>query len=217
MHSLQPLMAEHGLTIVQHQKSLDFIQDGAALAIQYEFSVLHTSGDKLDFAPIHTGVAAAKTSKGSPDDKAANKCHTAARKYFLLSLFQIPTGDYADPDADGDVPQTGKKTTEAKGSPKPAEQPREPAPQPFAMITPDGEEVTFERGGDYLKAIETEFKGAPDKLGFWDTNKDHFIGWHTELIQKSANSPKAKAAADEFGRVGKMVMDELAPRSDKAA
>jgi hypothetical protein len=28
-----------------------------------------------------------------------NKCHTAARKYFLLALFQIPTED--DADADG--------------------------------------------------------------------------------------------------------------------
>lgn len=113
LHKLQPLMSKHGLTIIQHQKDLSFIQDGNAMAVQYEFDVRHSSGESLDFKPIHTGVASAKTSKGSFDDKAANKCHTGARKYFLLSLFQIPTGYYDDPDADGKEPAEKVKKKDA--------------------------------------------------------------------------------------------------------
>ena len=45
-----------------------------------------------------TGVSTCRNSKGGWDDKSLNKCHTAARKYFLLSLFQIPTGEEADAD-----------------------------------------------------------------------------------------------------------------------
>lgn len=103
MFKLQPLMAENGIVVVQNQKSIRFESDGSLMMIEYEFIIMHSNGCVLDFRPIHTGISAARTSKGTPDDKAANKCHTCARKYFLLSLFQIPTGDYDDPDADGDV------------------------------------------------------------------------------------------------------------------
>jgi hypothetical protein len=37
-----------------------------------------------------------------------NKCHTAARKYFLLALFQIPTGEEDDADQ-GENDITGRR------------------------------------------------------------------------------------------------------------
>jgi hypothetical protein len=43
-------------------------------------------------------VSTCRNSKGGWDDKSLNKCHTAARKYFLLALFQIPTGEEDDAD-----------------------------------------------------------------------------------------------------------------------
>lgn len=107
MHKLQPLMAEHGIVILQTEKSRELIMGDAAMAVTYEFTIAHASGAVWPDRPVQTGVAAARTSKGSPDDKCVNKCHTAARKYFLLALFQIPTGDFDEADADGDVPTTG--------------------------------------------------------------------------------------------------------------
>lgn len=173
MHALQPLLAKHGLTIVQHQKEIQFIQDGAAMAIPYEFHLYHSSGDKLDLVPIHTGVAAAKTKNGAPDDKAANKCHTAARKYFLLSLFQIPTGDYADPDADGDVP-AGKNPTKAEVQ-KELDRTKKDAPQ-----KPQDGKLTLDLGGGevtyhgtmtaFLDAFDTALNSADDKIAFFDLN-----------------------------------------------
>jgi hypothetical protein len=41
-----------------------------------------------------------------------NKCHTAARKYFLLALFQIPTGDEEDADR-GEDERPAKHITRA--------------------------------------------------------------------------------------------------------
>jgi len=77
---------------------------GAVLAIEFEFLVEHVSGDKLEERPCFTGMASARNSKGGIDDKAANKCLTAATKYFALNLFRIPTGDYHDADAQEDAP-----------------------------------------------------------------------------------------------------------------
>jgi len=103
-HALQKRMAAAGLVIVPHQRKMEFLFDGAVLAIEFEFLVEHVSGDKLEERPCFTGMASARNSKGGIDDKAANKCLTAATKYFALNLFRIPTGDYHDADAQEDAP-----------------------------------------------------------------------------------------------------------------
>lgn len=102
--ALQKKMAAAGLIIVPHQRNMSLLGDGAVLAMEFEFMVEHISGDKLDERPCFTGMASARNSKGSFDDKAANKCLTAATKYFALNLFRIPTGDYHDADAAEDAP-----------------------------------------------------------------------------------------------------------------
>jgi hypothetical protein len=116
---LQPAMQEAGLIVVQDEVSHELLESGAIMTARYAFSMLHKSGEAWPHVAHHTGMAAAKNKNGSPDDKALNKCHTAARKYFLMALFQIPTGDHADPDADGDVPV---KTTERTPEPLPKPQ-----------------------------------------------------------------------------------------------
>jgi hypothetical protein len=103
-HKIQPLLAREGLVILQSETERHFVADGAALAITYEFVLAHKEGEVWPEKPKQTGMAAARNSKGGFDDKAANKCHTAARKYFTLALFQIPTGDYDDADKDEDRP-----------------------------------------------------------------------------------------------------------------
>jgi len=107
-HALQPHLAAAGLVIFQNEVEREFLANGEAVAVKYEFTLAHVSGEKWGDKPIHTGVAAARNTKGGFDDKCINKTYTAARKYFLLALFQIPTGDYDDADADEDKPKASK-------------------------------------------------------------------------------------------------------------
>jgi hypothetical protein len=86
--------------LFQSEAERHFVADGNGLAITYEFTLSHRDGETWPEKPRQTGMAQCRNSKGGIDDKAPNKCHTAARKYFMLALFQIPTGDYDDADKD---------------------------------------------------------------------------------------------------------------------
>ena len=103
---LQPAMAKHGLIVIQSEleHKLEISEKFAAMMVKYEFVVAHKSGAVLPDKFIGTGVAAAMNTKGGFDDKCVNKCMTAAGKYFLLSLFKIPTGDLPDADEQEDRP-----------------------------------------------------------------------------------------------------------------
>ena len=98
---IQPLMATAGLIIIQREKSFTWYEDGAFVAITYDFSLAHQGGATWRGDMPQTGLARFRFKSGGVDDKAFNKCHTAARKYFLMALFQIPSGDISDTDKDG--------------------------------------------------------------------------------------------------------------------
>ena len=108
MKALQPAMAEHKLAVIQNEVSREIINN--VLYIKYEFTLiadgfLHPGGS-------HTGSSNIKTNKGD-DDKGANKCHVAARKYYLLGLFNIPTGlDSIDTDQSSCGSEKQPPTTE---------------------------------------------------------------------------------------------------------
>jgi hypothetical protein len=105
LQKLTPLIAKHGLVIIQTEVERSLFDNDHVIAIKYQFTIVHTSGSVWPDRPMQTGMSRCRDSKGGFDDKSMNKCHTAARKYFLLALFQIPTGDVDDADsADG---QTG--------------------------------------------------------------------------------------------------------------
>ncbi len=99
LHKLTPLLGENGLMIVQNEVEHKF--DQRHVAVTYEFSIAHSSGEVWPDKPRKTGMAMAADKYGNWDDKAFNKAATAARKYFLLELFQVPTGDMDDADSDG--------------------------------------------------------------------------------------------------------------------
>lgn len=105
---VQPLMAKHGLVIIQTELERSLIDDGNVLAITYQFLLFHTSTPSTSLIIKQTGLCSARNSKGGFDDKAANKCHTAARKYFILALFQIPTVELDDADKEADRPAQPK-------------------------------------------------------------------------------------------------------------
>jgi hypothetical protein len=99
LHVVTPLMGKAGLAVIQNEIDSSVVE-GNRLTILYEFSIFHSSGEVWPEKPRHRGMCSARDRKGNWDDKAVAKCHTNARKYFLLSLFQVPAGDF--PDADDD-------------------------------------------------------------------------------------------------------------------
>jgi hypothetical protein len=98
LKEITPLLGRHGLVIFQSETGRAMFDNESVIAIEYAFSVAHASGETWPHQLRQTGVSRCRDSKGGWDDKSLNKCHTAARKYFLLSLFQIPTGEEGDAD-----------------------------------------------------------------------------------------------------------------------
>jgi ERF superfamily len=98
LQEITPLLGRHGLVIFQSETGRAMFDEDNVIAIEYAFTVAHASGETWPQAIKQTGVSTCRNSKGGWDDKSLNKCHTAARKYFLLSLFQIPTGEEDDAD-----------------------------------------------------------------------------------------------------------------------
>ena len=97
---VSPLMAAQGLVILQTEVDRVLFDGGNAVAIKYAFTLMHASGEVYPERLYQTGVSRCRDSKGGYDDKSFNKCHTAARKYMLIALFQVPTGDVDDADLD---------------------------------------------------------------------------------------------------------------------
>lgn len=128
--TLTPLMGKHGIVIFQNEEGRELFDGGKAVAVRYRFTVAHKSGEIWPDLPLQTGVSNCRDTKGGFDDKAINKCHTAARKYFLLSLFQIPTDDMADADAEGRPPTADA----AQRQPRP--QGRRQVPSPNGKLAP---------------------------------------------------------------------------------
>ena len=81
LFALTPLMGKHGLAVFQNEIEIKTVE--TRVAVTYEFTVVHESGEIWPGMRF-TGMSNARDSKGGWDDKAINKCHTAARKYFLL-------------------------------------------------------------------------------------------------------------------------------------
>lgn len=114
---VQPAMVEAGLVITQDEIGHEMAADAVMLAT-YAFSLSHKSG--VTWGPIRqTGMASLKNTKGGYDDKALNKCHTAARKYFILGLFQVPAGDLPDADSEEERPAANSGHKSPVEPPKP--------------------------------------------------------------------------------------------------
>lgn len=145
---LTPLMGRHGIVIFQNEVDRAMFDDGKVISVRYQFTVVHSSGEIWPERPLITGMSRCRDSKGGFDDKAFNKAHTAARKYFLLSLFQIPTDDEVTDDAD--APASDQRS-------RPSAQRR--APSPEGKVTPHlipivNGEAPAAWASRFIKAIE---------------------------------------------------------------
>jgi hypothetical protein len=106
LYAITPLMGNVGLAVIQNEVGKEVLE-GNRLAVTYEFSIFHSSGEIWPEKPRYTGLCISRDRKGNWDEKAVAKCHTNARKYFLLALFQVPAGDF--PDVDDDANQRQEK------------------------------------------------------------------------------------------------------------
>lgn len=102
LQKLSPLMAKHGLAVLQSEIGRSMFDSDRVIAVQYGFTLIHTSGEIWPHALVSSGMSRCRDSKGGFDDKSLNKCHTSARKYYLLALFQIATGEEDDAELDAD-------------------------------------------------------------------------------------------------------------------
>jgi hypothetical protein len=131
LEALTPLMGRHGVVVIQNEVERSVVEN--KVMVTYEFSILHTSGEVWPERPRFTGMSGGRDSKGGFDDKAVNKCHSAARKYFLLSLFQVPSGDFDDSDAGAPRPERQEIR-----QPVPGPAPRKPEPVAAPPLSVEG-------------------------------------------------------------------------------
>lgn len=117
LEKLSPLMAKHGLAVLQSEMRRSMFDDNRVIAIEYGFTLIHTSGEIWPKELISSGMSRCRDSKGGFDDKSMNKCHTSARKYYLLSLFQIATGDEDDADLDENLKEPTRPVQKATAPP----------------------------------------------------------------------------------------------------
>jgi hypothetical protein len=166
LQRLTPLMARHGLVVFQTEIDRTMFDEDRAVAVRYAFTIVHSSGEVWPEHPVQTGLSRCRDSKGGFDDKSFNKAHTAARKYFLLALFQIPTGDDDDADKGGnDAPP--QRTAPKSRVPSPPPPPSAPAePHAFSAAS------TSDWAGkmlDYIAAAKT----AAEVLQWDAVNRDN--------------------------------------------
>jgi ERF superfamily len=186
--ALTPLMGKAGLAIFQNEIEIKQIE--TRVAVTYEFSIIHESGEMWPERPRFTGMAMARDSKGNWDDKAINKCHTSARKYFLLGLFQVPSGDFDDADS-GQAPEDANQRQEKAPVPGPKdatpernarEQAAQQAVQTSKKATEDGipHKIVLGQGAGADQWASTFIRAigkcaSQDEIKQWDAANDQAL------------------------------------------
>jgi ERF superfamily len=217
LQALTPLIGKHGLAIIQNEVEIKQIEN--RVAVTYEFSIIHSSGEMWPERPRFTGMCIARNSKGDWDDKALNKCHTSARKYFLLGLFQVPSGDFDDADEDANQrqdrrPVPGPKTQQVppqSAGPKPEGRADRsvPGPKQSPEVVETGPHkivLGLGTGADqwasaYIKAIGTAT--TTDELAAWEETNDATLAQLAE---------RYSAVYDMIEVAFQRRLDDLSPR-----
>jgi ERF superfamily len=135
LKEITPLLGRHGIVIFQSEVGRAMFDDDNVIAVEYAFTVAHASGETWPHPLRQTGVSTCRNTKGGWDDKCLNKCHTAARKYFLLALFQIPTGNEED---DADRGESERRDTRRR----PAAVPKQDAAPVFNRLRGELDAIT---------------------------------------------------------------------------
>jgi hypothetical protein len=203
LFAVTPLMGKYGVCVIQNE--VERTQVETRILVTYEFSIFHTSGEIWPDRPRFTGMCNGRNSKGDYDEKAINKCHSGARKYFLLSLFQVPSGDFDD--ADEGPPQQAVSTEQPKTDKRPRTVPG-PTPKPTTKGEPH--KILLGAGGgadkwatEYLNAI-AEAK-SQQEITEWD-------GLNDSTLQ--ALSDKYPEVYERIRAASEQRMEQLTPQSE---
>jgi hypothetical protein len=197
LQKLAPLMAQHGLVVMQNEVNKNYVDDGAAISITYEFTIIHKSGEVWPQKQHFTGLSRCRDSKGGFDDKAINKCHTAARKYFLLALFQVPTEDENDADK-GTNHDSGYGSAAAEKVKEPPKKPEAKKTERFAPheISVAGKKFV-QWAQEYIEQVNLCEK-ATEVLDYGHMNADALHKMETgapDLYAKCTEAVKARLVA----------------------
>jgi hypothetical protein len=156
MEVVSDAMAKFGLVLQQGETGKGFLDKGSVVFVQYEFYFMHESGQCSPRVVNVTGQSRTRDSKAGYDDKSIIKCHTQARKAFLMSTFQIKTADEGSerPRKDKDRPDIQQPKNEMQDALKAG-----------AIIKPE-QPVAIPRGDgqwqDWTRAWLMMVNGAPD-------------------------------------------------------
>jgi len=180
MDVVNDAMSHHGLVLQQGEIAQGFLDKGSVVFVTYEFYFMHESGQCSPRPVKSTGQSKTRDSKGGYDDKSIIKCHTQARKAFLMSTFQIKTADEGS--------ERPRKET-----PRPdIQQPKNEMPDAVkagAIIKPDNP-VAIPRGDgqwqDWTRSWLMMINGAPDAAtceAWLAANGDTLNKLEDELLQ----------------------------------
>jgi hypothetical protein len=232
LKEITPLLGRHGIVIFQSETGRAMFDDDNVIAVEYAFTVAHASGETWPHVIKQTGVSACRNTKGGWDDKSLNKCHTAARKYFLLALFQIPTGDEADADRGEDgttnrspaFVQAALVSLPLSGGPglTPIQHPpgeRNPPPAP-ARIQRNLDRLAPKPGGIAERAITKRYEQAVRSVGpsqpfvASEAGKAFSPRFHAQAGQ-SNEPPPHDSIPDGPGEAARALNKQLHPMNDE--
>lgn len=161
-------MIEHGLALtasVSNQLTPHIDEQGITHVI-YSFDLWHISGACIPGICSIYAHGGDRNSKGGWGDKGGNKASTAAQKYGIIRLFNIPTvdeGEYNELDSDAhsqpDVPMTRTFTT---NQPHQREEPPPPSrtPDQAAEAAAPGDPIATEADIKKAQVWKTGFTKA---------------------------------------------------------
>lgn len=147
---------------------------------------------------------------GKNDAQAMGSAITYGRRYALQAIAGV-----APEDDDGNLasakteapPMTPMAPTAC--APKATEKTKK---TPYEIVNNFGETFYLEKGSEYLDKLQSIF-GACDtdsmKLGFWESNSEHFQAWQTKAIQAAGKDPARQPTADAFCSVGKDIFEAV--------
>lgn len=155
------LLPQHGIILQQSEIARSILDK--LISITYAFTIINEDGDVWpDRIPL-TAIARLSDNKGIFDDKAANKCHTQAHKYFLLHFFKIRTKEAIVEDSDGDGDEVPAKQVAAPKPPKPGSAEAKALEEPRAITgtgpNPEDWVTTF--------VAMIEQSGSTDEIDAW--------------------------------------------------
>lgn len=104
LDAVKPLLEKHGITVIASCVKRERSEAGNITTVKMKFTLIAAdTSEEKDVYFYGDGQDESKT--GKPGDKGVYKAMTGAKKYFLSSVFLIPTTDDAERAAKG----TGKK------------------------------------------------------------------------------------------------------------